>query len=268
MVAEDNAGQMVGFGRISQPPWFAAGDLQLALRVDIYFRHQGIGAGFYERLLAVATQQAETKRLFAYVLDYLPDALAFAKRRGFQIDRHIFESALDTETFDETPFTAVLDAAVTSGITFTTLAQIGDTPENRHKLYRLHQQVAADIPGSEHPDFDTLELFEQAMFPEGSALPDAVIVALAGDEWIGYTALTSLGDPNMLNHFMTGVDRRYRGQKLALAIKLLSIRYAKEHGIKYLETSNDSANAPMLAINEKLGYQRRHGAYTLIKSLS
>ena len=113
-----------------------------------------------------------------------------------------------------------------------------------------------------------MELFEQAMFPEGSALPDAVILALAGDEWVSYTALTSLGDPNMLNHFMTGVDRRYRGRKLALAVKLLSIRYARQHGIRYLETSNDSANAPMLAINEKLGYQRQQGVYTLIKSIS
>ena len=67
---------------------------------------------------------------------------------------------------------------------------------------------------------------------------------------------------------MTGVDRQFRGRNLALALKLLSIQYAKRHSILYLETSNDSANAPMLAINAKLGYQRQYGVYTLIKSLS
>src|SRR5271165_7142807 len=71
---------------------------------------------------------------------------------------------------------------------------------------------------------------------------------------------------NSLVHFMTGSDRHYRGRKLGLAIKLLAIRYAKQHNFAYLYTNNDSQNAPMLAINVKLGYQRLNGNYMLVKT--
>ena len=267
IVATDGNRHMLGFSRILQPPWYSAGDMYQVIRVDPEFQRRGIGTGLYERLLTAA-RQTQTKRLFADVADYLPDELVFAERRGFQIDRHMFESRLDVANFDETPFAKVVDTVSMTGITFTTLAALGDTPENRQKLYELHQRLATDVPGDEHPTFASLESFELSLLPNSRALPEAVILALADDQWIGFTALTSFGDPNTLNHFMTGVNRHFRGRNLAMAMKLLSIQYAKLHSIRYLETNNDSTNAPMLAINAKLGYQRLRGVYTLIKSLS
>ena len=40
----------------------------------------------------------------------------------------------------------------------------------------------------------------------------------------------------------------------ALAVKLASIHWAAEHGITSMVTMNDDENAPMLAINQRLGY--------------
>jgi hypothetical protein len=42
---------------------------------------------------------------------------------------------------------------------------------------------------------------------------------------------------------------------LALAVKLASIEWAARNGIVQLATRNDEENAPMLAINRKLGYR-------------
>lgn len=54
---------------------------------------------------------------------------------------------------------------------------------------------------------------------------------------------------------MTGVEKAYRGRKLALALKLLAIRIAQAHDAATIRTGNDAENGPMLAINRKLGYQ-------------
>jgi GNAT superfamily N-acetyltransferase len=70
----------------------------------------------------------------------------------------------------------------------------------------------------------------------------------------------------MLNAF-TGVERAYRGRKVGLALKLLAIRYARACGASSMLTSNDSRNAPMLAINNKLGYKREPGIYNLERKL-
>jgi hypothetical protein len=48
---------------------------------------------------------------------------------------------------------------------------------------------------------------------------------------------------------------------VAQALKLLAIRCARRYGAVYIRTHNDSENAPMLAINRKLGYQPQPGLY-------
>lgn len=45
------------------------------------------------------------------------------------------------------------------------------------------------------------------------------------------------------------------------------IRCANEKGASYIVTDNDSQNAPVLAINRKLGYVPRPGIFRLIKHL-
>jgi hypothetical protein len=47
-------------------------------------------------------------------------------------------------------------------------------------------------------------------------------------------------------------------------LKLQTILLAKQKGIRYVRTDNDSKNAPMLAINRKLGYKPEPGYYRLL----
>jgi hypothetical protein len=58
---------------------------------------------------------------------------------------------------------------------------------------------------------------------------------------------------------MTGVRREYRGQGLALALKVLSIRQMQDRGCAQALTNNDTANPSILHLNERLGYQKRPG---------
>lgn len=57
----------------------------------------------------------------------------------------------------------------------------------------------------------------------------------------------------------TGVLAVHRGRGVAAMIKLASLRYLKEQGYREARTHNDTANPPILALNEKLGYRRLPG---------
>jgi hypothetical protein len=46
-------------------------------------------------------------------------------------------------------------------------------------------------------------------------------------------------------------------------LKLQTILLAKKEGLRFIRTHNDSNNAPMLAINRKLGYKPEPGYYKL-----
>ena len=76
-------------------------------------------------------------------------------------------------------------------------------------------------------------------------------------------------ETNAVWSMLTGVARTHRRRRIAQALKLLTIQYAKELGADYLNTQNDSVNEPMLAINRKLGFVRQEGLGTwgLVKDL-
>jgi len=263
IVAVDATNRVIAVADCLQPQFRAVGDFNMHVLVDPAFKGHGLGSRLFEQMCQFA-EECGSYRLFSQVRDDQPEALRFAEQRKFVVDRHIFDSILDVTAFDESPYTGVIEAIEATGISFTTLAAVGDSPENRQKLFALNHETAKDIPG-ENPFFVNFDALQKVLFDSPMAVLDGITVAVEGDTWIGFAALMRDTD-DVLGHFMTGVSRAYRGRKIALALKLLAIRYARRSA-KRLITNNDEANAPMLAINRKLGYKQLPGRYTLILTL-
>jgi GNAT superfamily N-acetyltransferase len=90
--------------------------------------------------------------------------------------------------------------------------------------------------------------------------PDAVFVALAGDEVVGYGKLSlSSARPDVAFHDMTGVKRSWRGRGIAGALKRAEIAWAKRAGYARLETANEVRNEPIRRLNERHGYRVEPG---------
>lgn len=264
-VAVTPAEQIVGYAEVIRQPWKPAGHIWFWLVVDPAWRRQSIGQMLYEQALAAAQTLGATT-LLSTVYEAHPSGWRFAKMQGFVIDRREFESSLNLTTFDEQPFAGVIDKVTATGIHFASLAELGDTPKTRCKFYELNRATTLDVPGSD----GTFPSFEQSMhwhFNASWFVPDGLIFALDGDRFVGFCLVGYYEETNSMFNFMTGVEKAYRGRKIALALKLLAIRFAKARGAAYIRTGNDSENAPMLAINRKLGYQPLPGAYQLVKSL-
>jgi len=92
---------------------------------------------------------------------------------------------------------------------------------------------------------------------------DGQFLAADGDQFVGLSAIRYEPDNNSFYNMMTGVMPAYRGRKIALALKLMTIAYAKQQNGSSIHTDNDSQNAPMLAINRKLGYVPEPSVYRL-----
>ncbi len=85
--------------------------------------------------------------------------------------------------------------------------------------------------------------------------PHAAIVAEndAG-EWVGMSLLAFQEHTNIGWTPVTGVLRAYRSRGIALALKLRAIDAAIARGCTLILTENHEDNAPMRAINRKLGF--------------
>ena len=64
---------------------------------------------------------------------------------------------------------------------------------------------------------------------------------------------------------MTGVRRAARGQGVARAVKLASLRAAQAAGWGRVRTTNHSSNLPMMRVNDALGFGREPARLGMLK---
>jgi ribosomal protein S18 acetylase RimI-like enzyme len=263
MVATDDHDSVIGYSVILHESWWPDHHFYLWLAVDPQWRQRGLGLALYQDAQALLEAQGAAL-LRSEVQDDDAVSLRFAERHGFAVERHLFASRLDLTAFDEAPYGSLLATQDAAGIRFFTMADVGDSPAARHKLYELNANTGLDIPGADG-SYMPFDEFERWVCGARWYNPAGQLLAADGDRWIGLCAVQLLPKAQGAHNLMTGVLEPYRGRKIALALKLLAIRYAREHGARYIRTDNDSLNAPMLAINQKLGYKPQPGKYLLIK---
>ncbi len=259
MIADDE-GHIVGFslvwGRESNP-----GQYFLSLVVDPERRGEGIGSTLlYDAIDWLRATDAHVVR--SWVREDFPASLRFAQAHGFEIKQHYFESVIELDTFDETAFVDTLKRAEASGIRFFTMADVGNTDEAKRKLYELNKLAAsASTSGDDDETFQTFEEFNRNVFEGSWYRADGQILAADGDDWVGLGAVWYSEPTGSMYNAFTGVDPSHRGRGIAQALKLLGIRTARRYGAAYIRTNNASTNAPMLAINRKLGYRPEPGTF-------
>lgn len=262
MVALDKQEYIVGFAQAVHAPWMPSGKFRVAVNVDRVRHRQGIGSHLYT-IAHQFTRFYNASLLESEVREDQPEAVQFAQHRGFTIHRHLFESTLDLARFDEARFQGVIEQVEASGIRFFSLAELGSTFETHKKLHEHILNYAGDIPGLEDEPLPPFEQMRKTLYQAQDFHADAQVIAVDGERWVGSALLTHHPANNSMYNAGSGVERAYRGRHLALALKLLSIRCARRHGVALIRTNNDSENTAMLALNRKLGYIPQPGIYTM-----
>jgi RimJ/RimL family protein N-acetyltransferase len=153
----------------------------------------------------------------------------------------------------------------TAGIELTTLDRWQD-PERFEKLHELNELVRRDIP---HTGPALPQTFQDFMFrvEAPNTPPDRWWLALDRSAPIAISCLSYPPVRGVVWTAFTGTHPGYRGRGIARAVKLQTLAQAVDLGIPEVRTDNDSENAPMLHINESLGYTNMPGYVSFVKRL-
>ncbi len=263
-------GRVVGYAEYNHmPQMFHPQKFWLWGGVHPDFQRRGLGRALYEKALRDLLALKALRLLTSAREDYLP-SVQFLQKNGFTETMRTWESHLPVRSFDFSKFAPYLERFSTQGLTISTLAEERQRdPQALPKLHQLYNTIMSDVPSPEpHTPVD-FEHFLRYSVEHPDAIAAGYFIAKDGEKYIGLSNLRrSKDEPKDLYQGLTGVRREYRGQGVALALKLKTIEYARVHGYEVIKTWNESGNVGMLTINNKLGFVRRPAWITFVKEFS
>lgn len=141
------------------------------------------------------------------------------------------------------------------GIAVLTIDRDAD-PEKWHKLWRVSEEAIQDVPTTVPHVESTFEDFMNWMRAPGLH-EDRIWIARQGDDVLGVSVLSYPLERGVVQTDWTGMTRAARGKGIARALKCETVTQAIALGFDKVRTDNDSTNAPILHLNEVMGYRRR-----------
>jgi GNAT superfamily N-acetyltransferase len=241
--------EVVGYGegglrwRADDP---TVGDLWVGVREDA--RGRGLGAELHTRVLEhLAAHCARTIRS-----GFEDESGArFAARHGYRETRRERYWTLDPRRADLGELPELERALAAEGFRLAPLREHLERPRDLHALYAAAED---DIPADDvlgELDYDE---WERETLEKPLLDADASMNVLHGDRPVSFAWLLVDREGGRAEHELTGTLRDYRGRGLARLAKLASLCWCADNGIHTVLTANDTENAPMLRINERLGY--------------
>ncbi|GGJ73704.1 GNAT family N-acetyltransferase [Deinococcus aquiradiocola] len=256
---------VVGVAELRAFPYIPAGWRQVTLAVTPDGRGCGVGRALEGAVRAEVERLQGTGEgpagLAVNARDDDPDSRAWAERRGFALHAHRFASELDLRAAQPGPEwpdgVRVRDMTRATGADWARLEGMYadlllQTPDLAGQPRWTPEQVRASVR-------DERSLPEWLLIAQGPPTPE-------GDgEWLGVCQGTRIST-GIYNEF-TAVLPGARGQGLARALKLELVRRAQQAGVTSMRTNNHAANAPMLAVNRRLGFRPLSGMLELWRAL-
>jgi GNAT superfamily N-acetyltransferase len=149
-----------------------------------------------------------------------------------------------------------------AGIQILTLDR-DDDPKKWEKLWRMSNEAELDVPTTVPHVETTFDDFMTWM-RSPSLHEDRTWIAREGDAILGISLL-AYPSRGVVQTDWTAVARAGRGRGIARALKSETVAQAIALGVDKVRTDNDSTNAPILHINETMGYVRRPDMLELMR---
>ncbi|MEV0461260.1 GNAT family N-acetyltransferase [Catellatospora methionotrophica] len=212
------------------------GEISL-LHVHPDHRRRGAGALLFDAASRHLTALG-VRRVRAWVQG---ESLDFARGRGFTPSRELRYSMLETRLAPPTP-----DAP--AGVSVVPLSGLDE-----RALYTAYVAASADEPGDVPSDAISFDTWRYEVWNNVGLDKDASTAVLYGGQIVAFTLVKRDGERMWSD--MTATLPEHRGRGLARHAKIVALHRAAAGGVTASYTSNDESNAPMLAINARLGYR-------------
>jgi mycothiol synthase len=248
-------GEPIGLG-YDEPQIFASQPgrrrIWVAVRPDM--RGRGVGSALWRELFDHA-RSVGGRVLRSRAIADAPQGERFLRARGFRsVDRYL-QSWVDPTTVSADELRELAERARRSGFQVRALGEL--LPAAEPALRKLFQAADNDMP---RPQPGTRPVaastFRRVIFDNPILDRVCSTVVLHAEEPV---ALCWLKGDRALGRYaveFTGTAPAWRGQGLARLAKLSALQLAAQAGVRWVGTANDERNAPMLAINRRLGHNR------------
>ncbi len=258
LVAERD-GLVLGWGEVGHGWWaYHPRKFHLRLNVDPAFQLQGVGSSLYAHLTGYVEASWNPRQIGAEASELRPWSIAFLEHRGFQEAHRRWDATLEVRRANLERLESATRRVSAQGLTIVTLAQERERRGARFEqdVYDFEQRVYLDEPGYDPEGSLQFDQFVAVELGPNAAVDAGSFLALDGTRMVGISRLRrdSRGE-GILHVGFTGVEAGYRGRGIALALKLLTVDFARREGFAAIRTENDSSNAPMLHINLSLGWE-------------
>jgi GNAT superfamily N-acetyltransferase len=140
------------------------------------------------------------------------------------------------------------------GVTMLTLSKYDD-PARMVKLHEMMVAAEQDIPSTVPIPTQPFDEWMRATFDDPGVREDRFWIAREGEAIVGLSYLEFPPVRGVPWTAFTATSKEVRGRGIARALKYESMVQAIELGHKRVRTANDGANAPILHINQEMGYR-------------
>lgn len=261
-------GQVVGVAQYGQSATnYHPRKFWLEAWVHPRYQGRGVGKALYQQVME-ALAPLKPLAVRAGVREDMERGVRFLQERGFVEERRAWESRLDVQAFDPTPYLPLLERLEAEGFEFKSIRELEADPERDRKLYALELAVERDMPSSEPYTGYDFEHFVKRYLQSPDLSPDSWLVALKDGEYVAVSTLWKAQQSPDLYNGATGTRPEWRRRGLALALKVRNILWARREGYAQIKTWNDSVNRPMLSINERLGFRKMPAWITFRKDFA
>jgi RimJ/RimL family protein N-acetyltransferase len=209
--------------------------------VGVAYRRRGIGAELWNAIGAHLRELAASRVTTVFVES--PAAIAFARARGFEEARGEVLSSVDPRGVD-------LSRLEATDVELVPLRELD--PKD---VYEVDLETIRDVPTVDPLDDFPYEDWLDSIWRRPTITLDGSSAAVVDGRVVSFTVLAANLELGRAFNENTGTLTAYRGRGLAEMVKRAALRWAAENGITTVWTSNDETNAPMLAVNRRLGYE-------------
>lgn len=236
--AFSDAGELVGWASAGVIPGSDPLDGEFRLMVHPDHRGAGIGSG----LLAAVHDDlrsagATSARVFAD-----PASAGWASQWGYAQTRQVHYAQIDPAQAPELP-------GAPDGVELVAMNELDPRP-----VYEADMVAQRTKPGDAKITDRPYDDWVAKVWKSPSTVRELSLAAMVGDRVIAFTRST--GDERSIWSRMTATMPEHRGQGLAKLVKCAALHRAAEAGVRGAYTANYDGNAPMLAVNDWLGYRR------------
>jgi len=205
----------------------------LLVMVDPLHRRRGVGRALLDAMAGHVTATGRTE--VHSIVEDDEDSRIASVRWGFELTRTFRMAAVDPRIVPAPePDCRVVRLS-------------SREPE---EVWRLHNRIVVDDPSGLSLETPWEEWLDDWDDPRNR--PDLSHGVVVDGGLVAFSQLGSAGDRAWSN--MTGTHPDHRGQGFALLSKQHTLAAAAAAGIATCFTGNDATNAPMVAVNTRLGY--------------